>query len=1247
MPLQTTDQPGNFLGPLTVARHVGEESRVGLRCNIKLRLAAVLIALGLVFVQPASSQVYSGSITGVVTDPSGAVVPDARVVLTDVTKGYSYSATTNTEGTYTIRSVPPGAYELTVTAKGFRTFVQSGITLAVTEHATVDVKLEVGASAQTVTVTGAAPLLATRNATTGQSVTRTLINDLPLISRSVYDLAYLSPGVNPAAGRAFGPGDANNFTSNGGRGSTADVLLDGVTTSAPNANTTALTPLYVPSVDAVQEFKVEQNNFSADKGFSGNTVVNVIIRSGTNQFHGSVYEFLRNDKLDANSWFNNRAGLKLPPLRRNDFGFTFGGPIKKNKLFFFADYEGVRQRGLQTYTSGNPSPAEREGNFGELCAYKGGTFDATGMCSNPDGQLWDPYTSVFDAGVGGPVRSAFIPFNNMATYTSPGSSLAPLPQRPGNLIDPVAQKMMSFYPAINVGSPAVVSATGDVITPASPGYNPFNNWAGTGATISSDNHFDIKIDAQINDRTMLSGRFSMQPGGLFRLPNVWNNPLFPGTQGPNKSDVWSGVINFTRNISSTTLFTVSAGYTRWTQRVLGVNSDFPGFNAIKELGLPSYMATSGQFMSPAVYITDYNQAGANNIGAGAWQVFHFALESYDLMASLDKLSGRHEFKFGGEMRVFRDNFSLPGTPNGLFDYFFTGTSKFPWWGGGDAMASFLTGVGGPGSWGRYSIDMQSATQNFQYGGYAQDNWRVTNKLTLNPGIRYELYIPRTERFNRQSWFNPDAVSPLSVPGMPPLKGGLEFTTASNRHNFPTIWTNFEPRLGLAYRLREDTVLRAGYGIFSITPISTAAGAVEVGWDGFNQVTSWLTTFQGNGFTPFGRLSDPFPNGILLPPGSSNGLLTNLGLGLTAPLRNWGPIPYMQTWSFGVQRQFGSVLVDATYVGTKGTHLNFAGAGERNILPPSVENFTSAQIADLVSFVPNPFFGIINTPGCGICGPTIQKYRLQLPFPQFSSVNLAEQPWANSIYNALQVRAEKKFSNGLEFLGNYTWAKSIDDASIPVGGVTYLGGFQSLQDPNKLSLERSLSEYDIPHVLSFAYIYQLPFGHGKHWGNNWGKAVNAVLGGWQTQGFWRFDAGQPLALSLSGGQSLPTYGVQRPNLVGTLKKNNCDETCMVSQYFANPEVAVKPAPYAIGTAPRTIGSVRAPGTQSANLSVFKQISIEQLGKAGKLEVRAESFNALNHVQFCGPNTTVNSRSFGLVSCQANLPREVQLALKLYF
>ena len=366
------------------------------------------------------AQLYTGSVTGVVADPSGAIVPNAQIRLVDEAKGFAFTAATDSVGRYTFRQVPPGTYKISVEAQGFRGETQSGVKLDISQNVTVNFSLEVGMASQTVEISEAAALLSTQDATTGQTVNRKFINDLPLISRSVTDLAYLTPGITEADAGCQGCSQ-NNFISNGGRNATADMLLDGVTVTNFEQNSGIQVPTYTPSVDAVEEFTVQQTNFSAEYGFSGGTIVNMVTRSGSNQFHGSLYEFFRNQKLDANNWFNNQSGVPIAALRNNNFGGTVGGPIKKDKTFFFFDYDGTRSRTAASSQVGVPSAAERTGNFGELCGYAGGSFDSNGRCSSDGGQLWDPYTGLYSADAGGPVRSAYIPFNNLSTYMSPGS----------------------------------------------------------------------------------------------------------------------------------------------------------------------------------------------------------------------------------------------------------------------------------------------------------------------------------------------------------------------------------------------------------------------------------------------------------------------------------------------------------------------------------------------------------------------------------------------------------------------------------------------------------------------------------------------------------------------------------------------------------------------------------------------------------------------------------------------------------
>jgi hypothetical protein len=378
------------------------------------------------------------------------------------------------------------------------------------------------------------------------------------------------------------------------------------------------------------------------------------------------------------------------------------------------------------------------------------------------------------------------------------------------------------------------------------------------------------------------------------------------------------------------------------------------------------------------------------------------------------------------------------------------------------------------------------------------------------------------------------------------------------------------------------------------------------------------------------------------------LLNDIGFGAQGPIPSIdSAVPYEQSWSFGVQRELpGNFLVDVNYVGKRGTHLYFADAKELNHLGPQIEQYSADQITALNTFVPNPFFGIITDPNSSLSSPEVQASQLQLPYPQFTGFTGDSPPWASSIYNALQVRLEKRFSHGLQALITYTWSKSIDDASSTDDSVTWLGGIShGPQDPNNRRLERGLSTFDIPHVLQFSYAYELPIGRGKAIGGNMPPVLNAIIGGWQTNGIWRFADGRPLLLSLSGDQPLPTYPYQRPNLLGPLHCNSGSD--FLTNYFSNPEVAVAPPPFTLGNAPRSYGGCRARGQNNATLSLFKDFLLPKLREGARLQFRIEAFNALNHPQFDAPDVQVNGGNFGVITSTANSPREVQLALKFYW
>jgi hypothetical protein len=1222
-----------------------------------LTISLLMMLYSMLFSSLASAQLYTGSIAGTVTDPSGAVISDAQVKAVDQEKGFTFTAKSDASGRYIIRSVPPGTYSVSMDATGFRSERRQGVVLSVNQNASVDFSLKVGAASQVVDVTTSAVELQTQDASTGQLVDRKFINDLPLVGRGVLDLAYLAPGITEVDTDCQGC-MANNFISNGSRNATADILLDGVSSTNFEQNSGILAPTYIPSVDAVQEFKVQQSNFSAEFGFTGATVVNVVTRSGTNQFHGSAYEFFRNEKLDANDWFN--AGNPRPPLRRNDFGGTIGGPIWKNKTFFFFDYEGLRVRSFASGTGGVPTQSMRTGNFGELCTLDGNSFDSQGLCSDPNGQLWDPFIVQAGTQTGNVTRSNFIPFNNLSTYTSPGVTKP----GPGNLIDPVAAKLIQMFPLPT----QAIGGTGDLST----------DWFGAGTNSDSQNQFDIKIDHRFGENKLLSGKYAERRDNSHSF-NCFGNAADPCTGGPVTEHDHLFALNYTQTFSPTLVMNLSYGLTRGAVNERGITGDFPNIDPVTDLGFPSYMDVSGFKQYPSIRIGGYDSAAGSgtNIGTQTFSIIKEGQETHTALASVNWVHGNHEFKFGGEMRVHRINFAQPGWPAGQFRFDATGTSEFlnpDADTGGDGMASFLIGVGRmnapqPNACNcPYEVPNNVATQNFQFGGFVQDNFRVTPKLTLNLGVRYEVSLPRTERFNRMNWLDPNLTYSLTTPGLPdlPVKGGEVFANSNNRYNYDTYYHAFQPRFGFAWELPHTTVLRGGYGIYFSQPRSGAAGTGPWGYQGFDQQTQWIPSVANQTVLPGNRLSDPFPvTGPKLPPGSSLGALNDVGFDALGPIPAVSHnVPYEQAWSLGLQKELPwKIVAETNYIGKKGTHLYLGGFRNIDLLPASVRNLDTNSLNNLANNqVPNPFFGYITDPLSGLSGPTVPAFQLQLPFPQFTSFSGDSPPIANSIYHAAQFRVEKSFASSLQFLVTYTVSKSIDDASATDDSISWLGGglngnTLSVQDPYNLRAERSVSTFDIPQVLQFSYVYALPVGRGKRFGANMHPVLNGFIGGWQLNGIWRFAEGRPIILALDSPNPIPTFG-QRPSLTGRLQVNHSSEQGMVTSYFANaceaspcanggPSVVVQPDAFTFGTAPRTVSNVRQPGHKSADMSLFKEFPMSRIRENMRMEFRFEAFNVFNHPNFGPADTSFGDGSFGQITFLASPTREVQLGLKLYF
>ena len=1176
-------------------------------------------------------------------------MPGAEVTLTDVDRDTHTSGNTDEAGRYLFRSLAPGNYSLRVTATNLRPYNIQKITVDVNATVTANANLDLIPKQVNVAVEAQASLLAA-DGTVSQTLTRQLINDLPLVNRNPFDLAFLAPGVSQAPGATYGngvstPGFVTNFVSDGSRNAQADLLLDGVSVANSDNNPGVQKALYVPPVEALEEFKIQQANFSAEFGNSGGTIVNVITRSGTNQYHGELFEFLRNNVLNANTFFANAAGLTQPHLTRNDFGVTAGGPIFKNKTFFFFDFDGIRAlTGATSSIAGVPDAAERTGNFGELCARAGGAFNSDGVCSSPAGQIYDPYTSKPDAQNNATGRAP-IPFDNLVTYISPGNPNIPfglgnLPSTPGNLIDPVGFKLIQAFPLpnLNVGTPA---------------YNPYHNWVTTATSPFNQQSFDIKLDHHFSDKNLAGVRFSHEWDDG-ENPNFFGTVYDTNTQGLTKHSALVGDVNFLHTFSSATLASISLGYAHNWYPTDGVAASFGGYDPVKVLGLPSYIDTSGFLTPPSIWLfSAYGCNGFNGcIGAQAYSILKFASETGHLVGSIDHVAGKHEFKIGGELRRHRLNFLQAGSPNGLFSFTNSGTASGTAGVGGDALAGLMTGYVENG-FTRYEIPPFTSTQNFQIGGFVQDNWRVNARLTLNIGFRYDVETPRTERYNQMSYFDPSAPSPISVPGLN-LHGAVEFTGVGGnpRTEFNTYWGEIGPRFGFAYQLFNRTTLRGGYGMYyDPSDVGVVGNAVTGGFLGYDPITQGVNNVPTSPWLPLEFLRNPFPFGIQRAVGNQLGSSTLLGQALSGvPVRSLNQTPQEQAWSFGIQHQLPwSVLLDAEYIERKGTHLYAMGyANQIDALPPNIAQAFRGDPSYYLAQVPNPFQGVI-AGSADLSGPTIPRWKLYVPYPQYSSgtasgISSSFVPWANSIYNAAQLRIDKRFSNGLQFLFSYVFQKSIDDSSLGSSGYSFLTGGSttsesSARDPNNLRLDRSLSVFSIPQIAQLSFIYQLPLG--KHL-SGW---TGALLGRWQVNGIYRVDDGLPVQLFLCGGcsVSLPTYGNQYPDLLGPLQVAG---TGNLNHYFANPQVAVKPPPYSDGDAPRVLSNARIPGTDNLTASLFKEVPLG-FHEGAKLQIRLEAFNVLNRVQFAAPDTNVGDATFGEITSQANQPRQLQIGLKLYY
>lgn len=1148
---------------------------------------------------PLLGQTATGSIVGIVRDPSGNVIAGARVHLVDVLKNQTFDTTTNNLGYYSFPLLQPAQYRLTAEAPGFAPFVQENIRLDVATTLSIDVNLAIGQAKQAITVTAAPPLLETQTSSLGQTIANKSVIDLPLDGRNAYGFAALVPGVIAPYGftqTAFDEYNDQFISINGSRPNENLFLLDGGMNSEP-----AFTgPGYFPSVDLVQEYKVQTNNFGAEFSHTGGGLVNVITKSGENQLHGSGYEFFRNTVLEANDFFSNRAGLPRAQFRFSQFGGTVGGPIRKDKTFFFFSYEGLRWIQSGSAVGTLPTAAQRAGDFSS-------TFNGQGQQI----AIYNPFSTTPDPNHPG----------HFARTPYPGNKI------PASAINPVASTLLNYIPLPNrAGDP--ISGT--------------NNYYTNYSSPIIENSFSLRVDHTISQSQRVFARYSINDTTQTRpdlygssSPNyVVSNP----TAGNDFLRQQQATVDYVNTINPHMLLDLNSSFIRyWIGRQLpgiGVNPT--------TVGLPSYFNSLAQQYTPCFPSVGISGMGLNlslgNIGGGLMGGGCYKLgDAYpDLheYGNVTIMHGAHTFKTGADFGIewLSTNRYVPAGPSFSFGPNFTqGPDPEVSNGSGAGFASFLagTGSGSTGSGGPPQI-----LSSKYYGVYFEDDWRVHPRLTLNLGIRYDYETPWVENHNRFTAWTSTALSPLQVAGLAPLKGGLEFpgTNGLSRYEFNPFYKQIAPRIGLAYSVLRHTVIRSGFGLF-FAPLGGAGfNGYSVPNTGFTASTPWVSSLDG--VTPLNTLSNPFPQGFVFPTGSAQGLATQLGQSVVGMERQ-RPVSYTEEWNFDIQQSLPrNVLFDIAYAGSHGVHLY----GDFN--PNQLPDPYLALGSQLNQQVANPFYGQIASGG--LSRATVAASQLLRPFPQFTGVTLGNSSFfGSSSYHSLQAKLEKRFSHGFNFLVSYTWSKLLDN--LPASETGFPGGSfggTGIQDWDNLRNERAVASFDTPQYLAANGIYELPFGKGKRFFNQ-SSLANYLIGGWQVNGIFSLISGTPLEVFTAANTLFNYGGTQRANWNGQDPSLSGPVAQRLNEYFNVGDFS-QPGPFTYGNSPRMFSNLRSPGFVNMDISLIRTIPIHERWRA---EFRAEAFNSLNHPTFGPPDTTLGDGRTGVINNQVNLPRQLQLALKV--
>ncbi len=1145
----------------------------------------------------ALAQETRANLSGTVTDASGSIVPGATIQLTNIGTGVQLTANSNEAGLYRFLFLNPGTYKLVASIAGFKTFERDNIQLNVNESGTLPVVLEVGSQTDRITVSAEAALIESEKSDRGMLIDNKKVVDLPINTRNPIMLAALSNGITPTSGntldqKPFSNSADGSWSINGGVGSTVEFLLDG----APN-NTIyngVTTVSNVPSVDAVQEFKVMTSTYDAQYGHTGGGAINISLKSGTNAFHGSGYEYLKRARFNAAAFSDNAHGSPVPASGLDQYGFTIGGPVVlpklykgKDKTFFFFAWEKYHED--QEYPSEKvasvPTPAQRKGDFSD-----------TRDNSNRLIAIYDPLTGRADSS-GKWVRTAF-----------PGNLV------PADRINPVSNKILALYPLPNT------------LSAGSPAWQNNYYWADNVANFNFKNVM-ARVDHNFSEKERVYARWSWSDFVQVRVANA-----IPGLGGDHRDGGKysnGGVVDSVTTINPATIFNMRVALSYWRELIGPPDFNFDA----TQWGWPASVVNQ---LTKKNLLPNISISGATTLGNASSNITFEPTTVLSLQPNVALVRGRQTIKGGLDYRLTRYMQYRPSADRASlsFDQAFTRSDYLTQDAlSGNGMASMLLGYAGSGSAGF------TANPFFQWiytAPWVQDDIKLTRKLALNLGLRWDITSPVTERFNRlnRDFFatqvNPisDKIDQTRFPGMK-VYGGIGFVGQNGlpRSPFNSDLNNFQPRIGAAYQLNPKTVLRGGWAIFYIAP--TDVGITS----GFSQNTPYVAT-QDSGRTPFSTISNPFPTGLIQPSGSSGGPSTFLGQGVTFA-NTGGRNPYVHQFSFGLQRELpGKVSVEASYVGSRTmsalvsnsiNSLSLANLALGDSTKGGDPNYLNQQVA-------NPFQNLL--PGTTITGATVARNQLLKPFPEFTGVTITNTNVGRIWYNSLQVSVQKRYSHGLTFSANYTLSKNIQAT-----------GYLNAQDAAPTNV---LTSFDRPQRLAFAPSYELPFGAGRRFLNSQNGVLKRLVGGWQVLVNTVFQSGAPMGIPGSvwvlGDPHLENPTWDRLFKTGYIDANGVVRNVLPGE---QPVFQVRP-PNTLQTTPARWGNLRDRWATTYDASAIKTTQIRE---GMTFQFRFEAFNALNTPVFSSdPNLTPTSTNFGKIirdNGQSNASRSLQFGFRLMF